>query len=148
MLLTLSELESSGALNELKYSNRGIEKESLRIDKKGKISQNPHNEEFGSPLTNPFLTTDFSEALLELITPTFNDPQECLDFLSDIHAFIYKRIDDELLWSCSMPCPISESEKIPIANFGNSNAGILKTIYRKGLSERYGSMMQDRKSVV
>ena len=142
MLLTLSELESSGALNELKYSNRGIEKESLRIDKKGKISQNPHNKELGSPLTNPFLTTDFSEALLELITPTFNDPQECLDFLSDIHAFIYKHIDDELLWSCSMPCPISESEEIPIANFGNSNTGMLKTIYRKGLSERYGSMMQ------
>ena len=31
---------------------------------------------------------------------------------------------------------------IPIGNYGLSNQGMMKTIYRRGLSNRYGSMMQ------
>ena len=31
---------------------------------------------------------------------------------------------------------------IPIGNYGTSNQGMMKTIYRRGLSNRYGSMMQ------
>ena len=142
MRLSLSELESSGALNELKFSNRGIEKESLRINKGGNIALSSHNEGLGSALTNPYITTDFSESLLELITPTFHDPQLCLNFLSDIHSFVYKKINNELMWSFSMPCPINSANEIPIGNYGSSNPGTLKKIYRKGLSERYGSMMQ------
>jgi glutamate--cysteine ligase len=41
-----------------------------------------------------------------------------------------------------MPCPIDNEEEIPIGNYGMSNSGMIKTIYRKGLSERYGSLMQ------
>lgn len=142
MQLTLEKLKQSGALEELRYINRGIEKESLRISNSGKLSNKPHPKSLGSALTNPYITTDFSEALLELITPTFNDAQSCLDFLSDLHAFVYNNIEGEMLWPCSMPCPIDNEEEIPIGNYGMSNSGMIKTIYRKGLSERYGSLMQ------
>ena len=142
MQLTLEKLEQSGALEELRFINRGIEKESLRILSSGELSKKPHPKSLGSALTNPYITTDFSEALLELITPTFNDAQSCLNFLNDLHAFVYNNIGDEILWPCSMPCPVDDSEDIPIGNYGMSNSGMIKTIYRRGLSKRYGSMMQ------
>ena len=78
MQLTLEKLKQSGALEELRYINRGIEKESLRISNSGKLSNKPHPKSLGSALTNPYITTDFSEALLELITPTFNDAQHAM----------------------------------------------------------------------
>ena len=142
MKLTLEELEKIGALEELRFINRGIEKESLRVSNAGKISKKTHPKNLGSALTNPYITTDFSESLLELITPTFNDAQSCLNFLEDIHAFVYKNLEDEVLWPCSMPCPIESEEEIPIGNYGQSNSGMIKTVYRRGLSNRYGSMMQ------
>ena len=135
-------LQGSGAVEELKNIRRGIEKESLRIDASGNLSKLSHPKGLGSALTNPFITTDFSEALVELVTPTFTNTFECLEFLTEIHAFVYKQIEDELLWPCSMPCPISSEEDIPIGNYGSSNPGTLKTIYRKGLSHRYGGLMQ------
>ena len=142
MKLTLEELEKAGALEELRFINRGIEKESLRVSGSGKISKKPHPKALGAALTNPYITTDFSESLLELITPTFNDAQSCLDFLGDVHAFVYKNLEEEVLWPCSMPCPIESEEEIPIGNYGMSNSGMIKTVYRRGLSNRYGSMMQ------
>ena len=50
-----------------KHSFRGIEKESLRVSNKT-ISTTDHPASMGSTLTNQYITTDFSEALLELIT--------------------------------------------------------------------------------
>ena len=50
---------------------KGVEKESLRIDGNGLLSQAPHPNALGSALTNRFITTDFSEALLEFVTPAF-----------------------------------------------------------------------------
>ena len=142
MRFSLEDLRESEALSELNFINRGIEKESLRVSKKGKISQSKHPSSLGSALTNSYITTDFSESLLELITPTFNSAKECLDFLEELHVFIYNNIDNELLWPFSMPCPIASDEKIPIGNYGNSNQGMMKTIYRRGLAKRYGSRMQ------
>ena len=49
---------------------------------------------------------------------------------------------DERLWPMSMPCFIENQDAIPIANFGTSNVGKMKTLYRVGLKNRYGSMMQ------
>ena len=142
MGFSLEDLRKSEALPELNLINRGIEKESLRVNSKGEISKLPHPSKLGSALTNPYITTDFSESLIELITPTFNSAKECLDFLKELHIFVYNNIDDELLWPCSMPCPIASDEEIPIGNYGNSNQGMMKTIYRRGLANRYGSLMQ------
>ena len=142
MRFSLEDLKGSEALPELNLINRGIEKESLRVSNKGEISKAKHPSGLGSALTNPYITTDFSESLLELITPTFNSAKECLNFLEELHIFVYKNIDNELLWPFSMPCPIASDEEIPIGNYGNSNQGMMKTIYRRGLAKRYGSRMQ------
>ena len=122
---------------------RGIEKECLRVTPDCSLSKKPHPKALGSPLTNPFITTDFSEALLEFITPTYSNIEECLEMLDLIHCFSAQNIEqNETLWSTSMPCRLGLSSEIPIANYGNSNNGLLKTLYRKGLSNRYGSIMQ------
>ena len=120
----------------------GIEKESLRVRTDGYLSDRPHPKSLGSALTNRFITTDFSEALLEFITPSFLNTWEVLRFLCDIHQFSYDAMGDELLWATSMPCRISEDWQIPIAYYGESNIGRMKTIYRNGLSYRYGRAMQ------
>ena len=51
-------------------------------------------------------------------------------------------LGDELLWATSMPCAIGNDADIPIAQYGSSNIGRMKTIYREGLGLRYGRMMQ------
>ncbi|NQV68534.1 MAG: glutamate--cysteine ligase [Pseudohongiella sp.] len=122
---------------------RGIEKESLRITPEGYISSLSHPAVLGSTLTNPFITTDFSEALLEFITPAYGNISECLQMLEDTHRFTLQNLEnDEMLWVASMPCPMGAEAEIPIAQYGSSNKGKLKTLYRHGLSHRYGSLMQ------
>lgn len=122
---------------------RGIEKECLRVAADCSLSKNPHPKALGSPLTNPLITTDFSEALLEFITPAYSSIDECLEMLDLIQCFSAQNIaQNETLWSTSMPCLLGLSSEIPIAKYGNSNNGLLKTLYRKGLSNRYGSIMQ------
>ena len=121
---------------------KGLEKESLRIDQKGALSLSKHPSRLGSALTSKFITTDFSEALLEFITPAVSSSWEALSFLCDIHQFTYENIDDELLWVLSMPCKLDKNQEIPLAQYGSSNIGQMKTIYRNGLGLRYGRNMQ------
>ena len=120
----------------------GIEKECLRVTSNGKISSAPHPVSMGSALTNPIITTDYSEALLELITPPLDSITQALDFLRDTQKFVYSQLHDEILWSTSMPCVLAGEGNIPIAQYGSSNAGMMKTVYRRGLGHRYGKMMQ------
>jgi glutamate--cysteine ligase len=65
-----------------------------------------------------------------------------LKFLFEAHRFVYEQLVDEILWSTSMPCVVEDDERIPIANYGTSNAGMMKTVYRRGLGHRYGRVMQ------
>ena len=119
----------------------GIEKESLRINE-SKISKNTHQKSLGSSLFNKYITTDFSEAQIEVITPPLAGKKATLKFLEDIHHFIHCNIGEEILWPLSMPPEIKEEKDIPIADYGSSNLGKLKYLYRNGLSNRYGRMMQ------
>ena len=122
---------------------RGIEKESLRVTPDGGISQSRHPKALGSTLANPYITTDFSEALLEFITPAFTNIDECIAMLDGIHRFTLQNLEhDEILWTSSMPCPLDAGASIRIAEYGTSNIGRLKNLYRKGLHHRYGSVMQ------
>src|SRR5258708_17590478 len=41
-----------------------------------------------------------------------------------------------------MPCALEGDASIPLAQFGTSNVGRMKTIYRHGLGVRYGRIMQ------
>lgn len=122
--------------------NRGIEREALRVDPTGKLAQTPHPLFLGSKLTHPTITTDFSESQLELITPVAHSADEALTLLNDVHRFVYSGLKDEVLWSASMPCVLKDDPHIPLAQYGNSNLGRLKTTYRSGLSTRYGRAMQ------
>jgi glutamate--cysteine ligase len=121
---------------------KGVEKESLRVTPRGLIVKTPHPQALGSALTNEHITTDYSEALIELVTPAFPESWELLQYLCDLHRFVYERMDEELLWATSMPCAIKGDESIPIAQYGKSNVGRMKTVYRHGLGHRYGRVMQ------
>lgn len=123
---------------------RGIERESLRMQANGFLSQQAHPASLGAALTHPFITTDYSEALLEFITPPLQSIPDVLKFLTNVHAFTYRHLPDgESLWSLSMPCMLDEAEEnIPLAQYGSSNIGRFKTLYRHGLGVRYGRRMQ------
>ncbi len=122
--------------------NRGIEKESLRVTPDGYLSKRAHPESWGSALTNRYLTTDYSEALPELITPVSDDVNAPRQWLKDIHQYMYQDMADEVLWAGSMPCIMTKEDDVPLANYGSSNVGQMKHVYRRGLGYRYGRYMQ------
>jgi glutamate--cysteine ligase len=138
----LAGLINSGERGVLRGGRKGVEKESLRVTPAGHIAQTRHPTVLGAPLTNEHITTDFSEALIELVTPPFGETWELLQYLCDIHQFVYRHLDDEFLWATSMPCALEGDSSIPLAQFGTSNVGRMKTIYRRGLGVRYGRVMQ------
>ncbi len=121
---------------------RGIEKESLRVRPDGALAATPHPSRLGSALTHPRITTDFSEAQLELITGVHGRAEACLAELTEIHQAVYRAIGDEVLWCASMPCGLPGDDAIPIGRYGSSNVGRAKSVYRLGLSHRYGRRMQ------
>jgi len=138
----LDQLSANNHQNLLCGGLKGIEKESLRLGRDGFIAQTPHPAVLGSALTHPTITTDYSEALIELITPPFADIKDTLNYLHNIHQFVYEHLDNEILLGASMPCGINGDESIPIAKYGSSNIGRMKHVYRHGLWHRYGRTMQ------
>jgi glutamate--cysteine ligase len=122
---------------------KGLEKESLRVDGDGQLSQQPHPQALGSALTHPSITTDYSEALLEFITDPTEDTEQLLADLDAVQHYTYKHLPEgESLWVASMPCMLTDDKDIPVARYGDSNVGTMKTVYRLGLGERYGRTMQ------
>ena len=138
----LNSLGTAQAQEALTRLQRGIEKESLRVTPAGDLSTLPHPPGLGSALTHPHITTDFSESQPELITQVHNSVAACLEELHDIHGFLYQHIGEELLWAASMPCVLGDDQDVPVGRYGSSNIGLAKTIYRLGLSVRYGRSMQ------
>jgi glutamate--cysteine ligase len=122
--------------------NRGIEKESLRISADGKLAHTSHPIGLGSALTHSSITTDYSEALMEFITPVSTSIEGSLQTLENVHSFVYQQLGDEILWSASMPCIMAGDEGIPVGQYGSSNVARMKTVYRYGLGHRYGRLMQ------
>ena len=108
----------------------------------GGMALTPHPTALGSALTHPDITTDYSEALIEFITPPLPGVGDALDYLADLQAYVYRRLDNEILWATSMPCVLSGDQNIPVARYGTSNAGRMKHVYRVGLGNRYGRVMQ------
>ena len=128
---------------------RGLEKESLRSLPSGALALTPHPAALGSALTHPHITTDYSESQLELITGVHGSPEDCLAELTRIHQFVYRTLadekgghGDERLWVGSMPCGLPADETIPLGQYGRSNIGRAKSVYRMGLAHRYGRRMQ------
>lgn len=121
---------------------RGVEKEGLRVTPERILSQKGHPTALGSALTHPHITTDYSESLLEFVTPVCTEPAEAQRWLQRLHRFTLQNMGDEVIWSSSMPCPLKSELDVQIASFGTSNVGRMKEVYRHGLWHRYGRMMQ------
>ena len=142
---TLQERLAALSPARLRGVRRGIEKESLRAQPDGQLALTPHPAALGSALTHPHITTDFSESQLELITGVHSSVEAALDELTQVHQFTYRvlnELGDERMWVSSMPCGLPTDETIPIARYGSSNVGRAKSVYRMGLSHRYGRRMQ------
>ncbi len=120
----------------------GIEKEAVRTNLKGELALSPHPKKFGDKLENPYITTDFSESQIEMITPPFDSIEKVYKFLNKIQKFIITNLQKEILWPFSMPPHISNEDKIPIAKYNDSEAGRKNEIYRYGIALRYGRKMQ------
>jgi len=130
-------------LNMLAGRKVGLEKESLRVGAAGCISQADHPAALGCALTHPSITTDFSEALLEMVTPPCDSAEQALNYLVGIHQFIVDRLPaGENIWNTSMPCILRGGESVRIGEYGPSFSGQMKHAYRRGLGLRYGRRMQ------
>jgi glutamate--cysteine ligase len=138
----LQQLNTPASYPFLTQIQRGIEKEGLRITPQATTAQTGHPQALGSALTHSCITTDYSEALLEFITPVFREIDHSINYLSDLHNFTQRNLKDEYIWPASMPCRLAGEESIPIAQYGTSNIGQMKHIYRQGLAHRYGRIMQ------
>jgi glutamate--cysteine ligase len=138
-LAWLSRSEASALLGDIAM---GMEKEGLRVDGNMDLAQTPHPRGLGSALTHPDITTDYAEALLEMVTAVFHTPTAALERLQNLHSLLYRHLDDELLWNASMPARLGIDADIPVAEYGRSSIGRLKTLYRIGLGHRYGRAMQ------
>ncbi len=126
----------------LKEINRGVEKEGLRVNPDASLAQSSHPIALGSALTHKAITTDYSESQLEFITPVFTDTAALIRDLSDLHVFTAHKLKQEQIWPGSMPCYLHDEAEIPIAEYGDSDQGRTKHLYRKGLAHRYGRRMQ------
>jgi glutamate--cysteine ligase len=140
----LQAVQATGPVAALRGMRRGIEKESLRVTPDGKLAMTPHPVALGSALKHPYITTDFSEALLEFITPACDSIEAAIGWLDDIHAYTCDVLSrqDEKLWVASMPCVLQGDGNIPVAQYGTSYSARMKTTYRLGLGHRYGRLMQ------
>ncbi|WP_292750588.1 glutamate--cysteine ligase [Methanobrevibacter sp.] len=136
-LLNLSKFSS----DEILAGSFGIEWESLRAKGDGELSLTPHPEIFGDKMTNPLITTDFSESQIEIITPTFNTIDNAFDTFSMLSDLVNSSLpEDEYLWFQSIPCILPYWDKIPIAQY--SDEGIESQKYREDLAKKYGVKKQ------
>lgn len=135
-LIKKSKLESL-----LTKGNFGLEKENLRVDKDGRLALTPHPKEFGDKMKNPYITIDFSESQLEMITPSFESVEKTYTFLENIHDIVSTTLDNEYLWPQSIPSILPEEEDIPIGEFHGEDGKSSKE-YRERLAKKYGKKLQ------
>lgn len=138
----LQQLKELFEKEELLTASFGIEREALRVVSNGKLAFTPHPEVFGDKMKNPYITTDFSESQVELITPSLKTSQEAYDFLSTLYDMTALHIEDEVLWPQSMPCDIPEDDEIPIAEYRDCKACKEARHYREELLKKYGGKKQ------
>jgi len=141
------ELNLNAATNEVSLKGNiwlkgmfGVEKENIRVDKEGLISQTPHPAIFGDKLNHAYITTDFSESQVEMITPPLPSIEQTLGFLETIHDIVSLELEDEYLWPQSIPPILPNEDQIPIARF--AAGGSVEQEYREKLAKKYGRKKQ------
>ena len=72
-------------------------------------------------------------SLLEFITPATDSIESLIEQLGDIHRHTIHHLGEERIWPS--PCPASSAvtrRSIRLAQYGSSNIGRMKTLYRQG----------------
>ena len=139
----LLELKEKLTVEDLYHGNFGIEREGLRVTQEGKLADTPHPEVFGDKLKNPFITTDFSESQIEMITPVCQTINQVHRSLASLYHQTIKGLQrKEYLWPQSMPCLLEEKQVVPIAHFTSDEEGRALMAYRKLLLDKYGAKKQ------
>lgn len=119
-------------------ANFGIERESLRVDRQGKLAHTPHPSCLGARSFHPYIQTDFCEFQMELITPVAKSTTEARRLLGAITDVAGRSIaTDEILWPLSMP-PRLKAEEVQVARLEND----FERHYRNYLAEKYGTKLQ------
>lgn len=119
--------------------NFGLEKENLRTDENGFLALTPHPIVLGDKATHPYITTDFAESQIEMVTPVLGSPKEALDFMEALHDLVSSHLDREYLWPYSLPAILPKNEDlIKEAQFSIPEI----TEYRQYLTDKYGKHKQ------
>lgn len=118
----------------------GIERENVRVDENGNLSFTPHQELLGNKEDHPYISTDFSDSQVEIITPPLPTVDEAHGFLQTLHDIVSENIGQEYLWPQSAPPPLPEEDKIPIARYSDEQKE--HEIYRHKLADIYGKERQ------
>ena len=138
LLQKIRESEASKFLFDL---NLGLEKECIRVDRDGFIANTPHPKGLGDKLNHPYITTDFAESQLELITKPLDSISETYGFLETLFDIVCEALPkNEYIWEQSAPPPIKSEEEIQLASFGPK--GLDKEMYREHLAREYGKKRQ------
>lgn len=140
--MNLDILKNTFTSNELLTGDFGLEREGLRVTAAGKLAMTPHPAIFGNKLKNPYITTDFSESQVEVVTPAYDTVPKTYAVLEGLCDIVNNEIGDEYFWPQSMPCDIPEDGDIPIAVYEGEKDAEAAMAYRKGLIERYGGKKQ------
>ena len=136
----LNKIKKIFSSKEILSGNFGIERETLRVDENGYLANTDHPKEFGDKAHNPYITTDFSESQIEVITPALSDIKETYNFTRSLYDIVAMEIGDEYLWPQSMPCIIPDDKDIPVAKFANHSKEAQE--YREKLLLKYGGKKQ------
>lgn len=136
----LQTIVKHGLTDLLLTGNFGLEKENLRTDVNGNLALTPHPTIFGDKAKHPYITTDFAESQIEMVTPPLSSPKEAYNFMQALHDIVSENLEnEEYLWPYSLPTILPEDNTlIKEAQFSIPEI----TEYRQYLSHRYGKRKQ------
>ena len=106
----LDVIQSLNYKEKLLRGNFGIERETLRVNEDGKLALTKHPEVFECKITHPYITTDFSESQIELITPTLHTLEEVYSFLNSIYDITALELKDEYYKNVNHPSDYSSRD--------------------------------------
>ena len=114
----------------------GIERETLRVDSRGRLAQTPH------PFADDaHITRDFCENQIELVTPVAESIEGAMQYLAELDGQVRRTLtaQGESLWLYSNPPHFETEDDIPIADFTGVYAS--KRSYREILQQKYGKRL-------
>lgn len=140
---TIDKLKAALTPEEIMSGSFGVEREGLRTYANGQLSLTPHPAAFGNKLTNPYITTDFSESQVEIVTPPCASTHEAYHVLATLTDMVNTVLpSDEYLWPNSVPCILPADQEVPIAHYAGAPGAEKAMRYRQNLAKKYGAKKQ------